>query len=71
MVYIFFCCIVMKILNLKDPVLIRILLANALKSIGYTDTELFLSIGKLDGYQHESLGKWQQIFIQVLKSQKE
>ncbi len=31
--------------------------ANALKSIGYTDTILFLTIGKLDIYQHESVGK--------------
>jgi hypothetical protein len=31
--------------------------ANALKSIGYTDTVLFLTIGKPDIYQHRSLGK--------------
>ncbi len=29
--------------------------ANALKSIGYTDTILFLTIGKLDIYQHKSV----------------
>ncbi len=32
-------------------------LANALNSIGYTVTVLFLTIGKPDIYQHESLGK--------------
>jgi hypothetical protein len=31
--------------------------ANALKSIGYTDTILFLTTGKPDIYQHKSLGK--------------
>ncbi len=30
---------------------------NALKSIGYTDTVLFLTIGKPDIYQHKSVGK--------------
>ncbi len=30
--------------------------ANALKSIGYTDTVLFLTIGKQDIYQHKSIG---------------
>ncbi len=33
------------------------LLANALKSIGYMDTALFLTIGKPDIYHHKSLGK--------------
>jgi hypothetical protein len=38
------------------------LLANALKSVGYTstvpmDTVLFLTIGKSDIYHHKSLGK--------------
>ncbi len=32
-------------------------LANALNSIGYRDTILFLSIGKSDIYQNKSLGK--------------
>ncbi len=32
-------------------------LANALNSIGYTDTILFLTIGKYDIYMHKSLGK--------------
>jgi hypothetical protein len=32
-------------------------LANALKSMGYKDTVLFLTIGKLDIYQRKSLGK--------------
>ncbi len=31
--------------------------ANALKPRGYTDTLLFLTIGKQDIYQHKSLGK--------------
>jgi hypothetical protein len=31
--------------------------ANAPKSLGYTDTVLFLTIGKPDIYHHESLGK--------------
>jgi hypothetical protein len=31
--------------------------ANALKSIGYTDRVLFLTIGKPDIYQHKSLDK--------------
>jgi hypothetical protein len=31
--------------------------ANALTSIGYTDTVLFLTIGKPDIYQHKSVGK--------------
>jgi hypothetical protein len=33
------------------------LLANALISIGYTDSVLFLTIGKPDIYHHKSLGK--------------
>ncbi len=64
----FFCCIVVKILNLKAPLRFMhntylfseqmgMLLANALKSVGYTDTVLFLTIGKSDIYQHKSLGK--------------
>jgi hypothetical protein len=32
-------------------------LANALTSVGYTDTVLFLTIAKSDIYQHKSLGK--------------
>jgi hypothetical protein len=36
--------------------------ANALKPIGYTDTVLFLTIGKLDIYQHKSLGKLAKVF---------
>jgi hypothetical protein len=35
---------------------------NALKSIGYTDTALFLPIGKSDIYQHKSLGKLAKVF---------
>ncbi len=36
--------------------------ANALKSLGYTDTILFLTIGKLD--QHKSVGKLATVFYQ-------
>jgi hypothetical protein len=42
---------------------IRIPKANALKPIGYTDTVLFLTIGKLDIYQHKSLGKSATVFL--------
>jgi hypothetical protein len=38
---------------------------NALKSIGYTDTVLFLTIGKLDIYQHRSLGQSAIVFYPV------
>jgi hypothetical protein len=41
---------------------IRIPQANALKSIGYTDTVLIVTIGKPDIYQHKSLGKSVKIF---------
>ncbi len=41
--------------------------ANALKSIGYTDTILFLTIGKTDIYQHKSVGKSATFFIRVTK----
>jgi hypothetical protein len=36
--------------------------ANALKPIGYTDTILFLTIGKTDIYQHKSVGKSATVF---------
>jgi hypothetical protein len=36
--------------------------ANALKSIGYTDTVLFRTTGKPDIYQHRSLGKSATVF---------
>jgi hypothetical protein len=36
--------------------------ANALKSTGYTDTVLFLTIDKPDIYQHRSLGKLATVF---------
>jgi hypothetical protein len=36
---------------------IGMLHANALNSIRYTDTILFLTIGKSDIYRHNSLGK--------------
>jgi hypothetical protein len=68
MVLYFFCCIIVKILNLNDymqlmqksylfSMQIGKPQANALKSIGYTDSVLFLSIGKPDIYQHKSLCK--------------
>ncbi len=37
-------------------------LANALNSIGYMDTVLFLTIGKPDVHQHRSLGKSATVF---------
>jgi hypothetical protein len=39
--------------------------ANALNSIGYTDTVLFLTIGKLDIYLLKRLGKSATVFIRV------
>jgi hypothetical protein len=36
--------------------------ANALNSVGYTDTVLFLTIGKPDIYQLRSLGKLATVF---------
>jgi hypothetical protein len=41
---------------------IRIPQANALKSIGYTDTVLIVTIGKPYIYQHKSFGKSATIF---------
>jgi hypothetical protein len=35
---------------------------NELKSIGYMDIVLFLTIGKPDIYQHKSLGKMGKVF---------
>ncbi len=63
MVYIFLCDIVVEIFNLNYQMRlmqktylfsmqIGMPQANALKSIGYTDTILFLTIGKPDIYQH-------------------
>ncbi len=40
--------------------------ANPLNSIGYTDTVLFLTIGKPDIYQLKSLGKPATVFLSVL-----
>ncbi len=37
--------------------------ANALNSIGYTDTVLFLTIGKPDVYQLKSSGKLAKVFL--------
>jgi hypothetical protein len=41
---------------------------NALKSIGYTDIILFLTLGKPDIYQHKSYVSRQQFFIGVIKN---
>ncbi len=40
--------------------------ANALNSIGYTDTVPFLTTGKPDIYQLKSLGKSATVFLSVL-----
>ncbi len=50
---------------------IGMLLANALNSIGYTDTILLLTIGKSDIYRHKSLGKLATDFIRIFESRKE
>jgi hypothetical protein len=47
---------------------IGMLLANALNAIGYMDTVLFLTIVKMDIYQHRSLGNSATDFIRVFKS---
>jgi hypothetical protein len=76
MVYIFCCCIIVKILDLNAPLRliqktwlfseqIGMSLANALKSVRYTDTVLFLTIVKLDIYQHKSFDKSAADFIRV------
>jgi hypothetical protein len=39
--------------------------ANAWKSIGYIDPVLFLTTGKLDIYQHKSLGELATVFYLV------
>jgi hypothetical protein len=44
--------------------------ANVLKSLGYMDTVLFLTIEKPDIYQHKILGK-PAVFIRVFESLKE
>jgi hypothetical protein len=41
--------------------------ANALKSIGYTDT-MFVTFGNPDIYQHKSLGKSATVFIRVTRN---
>jgi hypothetical protein len=75
----FLCCMVEKILNLNYSMRlmqktylfsmqIGMPQANALKSIGYTDIILFLTIGKPDIYQHKSVGKSATFFIQVTKN---
>jgi hypothetical protein len=44
---------------------IEMLEVNVLNSIGYTDTVLFLTIGKLDIYQLKSLGKSATVFYRA------
>jgi hypothetical protein len=74
MVYIFVCCIVVKTLKLKYPLLLMqktclfsvqivMPLTNALKSIGYTHIVMFLTVGKSDIYQHKRYVSQQQILI--------
>ncbi len=46
-------------------------LANALKSIGYMDTVLFLTISKPDILSAQKLGKLASDSFQVLESQKD
>jgi hypothetical protein len=43
-------------------------LANALNSIEYMDTVLFLTIGKPDIYQLKGLGKSAKVFFRVTKN---
>jgi hypothetical protein len=43
---------------------------NTLKSVGYTDTVLFWTIGKPDVYQQKNFGKSEQFFIRVFESLK-
>jgi hypothetical protein len=50
------------------PLQIGIPQANALNSIGYTDTVRFLTIGKPDIYLLKSLGKSATVFIRVTNS---
>jgi hypothetical protein len=46
-------------------------LTNALKSIGYTDVALFLTIGKPDIYRHESLCKSaKDFYLNIRKPEK-
>ncbi len=46
-------------------------LANALNSVVYMDTVLFLTIVKMDIYQNRSLGNSATDFIRIFESQKE
>jgi hypothetical protein len=39
--------------------------ASVIKSVGYTDTVLFITISKSDIHQHKSLGKSARDFIRV------
>ncbi len=64
----FLCCVVIELFSLKDPmrlmqksylfsVQIRMLLANASKSVGYTDPVLFPAIGNAVNVQSPHIGK--------------
>jgi hypothetical protein len=79
MVYIFLYHIVVEILNVNYylrlmrknylfSMQIGMPQANALKSIGYMDTVLFLTIGKPDIYQHKSVGKSATFFTRMTKN---
>jgi hypothetical protein len=82
MVYIFFCCIVVKIhTEFKGSLAviakklfseqIGIPLTNALKSVGYINIVLFLTIGKSDIYEHKSLGKSVIDFFRIFENRQE
>ncbi len=69
LVLIFLCCVIIEIISFQFfkrlmqktflfSVQIYKPLANALISIGYTDSVLILTIGKPDIYHHKSLGKF-------------
>jgi hypothetical protein len=73
MVLKFVCCVIIEIIDFlffkrlrqkTDLFSLQIGMpqANALDSIGYTDTVLFLTIGKPDIYQLKSLGKSATVF---------
>jgi hypothetical protein len=57
MVLKFVCCVVIDIIDFSK--------ANALNSIGYTNTVPFLTIGKPDIYLLKSFGKLAIVFIRV------
>jgi hypothetical protein len=78
MVVKFLCCVIIEKISFsllsgyckKLTYFLCMPLANAQTSIAYTDTVLFLTIGKLDIYHHKSVAtvsrQRQQIFIRVM-----